>query len=290
MGNAAAHTRGMANPLTPTAEEALAEWARRVDANRDQAEAYREQPAGPDFYAPAAQSFKADPHRTDEPLLDALRELVQPGETWLDIGAGAGRYALALAVRAKELIAVDPSPGMLEALREQMADYGIANIRVVNALWPPAEPIEADVAMFSHVGYDIAAIGPFLDAMERSARRLCVAVLLARAPAAFAEPFWPVVHGVPRAPLPALPEFLALQLARGRLCEVRLFARQPMTHTHAEGPLRWLRQQLFIAEGSEKDQKLVEAVQTMVTERDGVFAMSWDDLPVGLVTWRPPHA
>ncbi|MCC7366083.1 MAG: methyltransferase domain-containing protein [Dehalococcoidia bacterium] len=246
----------MANPLTPTAEEALAEWARRVDANRDQAEAYREQPAGPDFYAPAAQSFKADPHRTDEPLLDALRVLVQPGETWLDIGAGAGRYALALAVRAKELIAVDPSPGMLQALREQMADYGIANIRVVNALWPPEEPLGADVAMFSHVSYDIAAIGPFLDAMERSARRLCVAVLL----------------------------------ARGRLCEVRLFARQPMTHTHAEGPLRWLRQQLFIAEGSEKDQKLVEAVQTMVTERDGVFAMNWDDLPVGIVTWRPPHA
>ena len=50
--------------------------------------AIREVPDGTDFYAPVTGLFRADPTRTDEPALDALRRLVRPGETWLDIGAG----------------------------------------------------------------------------------------------------------------------------------------------------------------------------------------------------------
>ena len=56
-------------------------------------------------------------------------ELVRPGETWLDIGAGAGRYALpialALAPSGGRVIAVDASPGMLDALMELQAEHGI---------------------------------------------------------------------------------------------------------------------------------------------------------------------
>ena len=38
-------------------------------------------------------------------LLDILLSLARPGETWLDIGAGAGRYALPLALHVREVIA-----------------------------------------------------------------------------------------------------------------------------------------------------------------------------------------
>ena len=57
----------------------------------------------------------------------------------------------------------------------------------------------ADVALISHVGYDVEDIGPFLDAMEGSARRLCVAVLLERPPPTPADRLWPLIHGVERA-------------------------------------------------------------------------------------------
>ena len=155
-----------------------AAWAARVRANREQVDRLREVPDGPDFYAPVSGLFRADPARTDEPALDALLALVRPGETWLDIGAGAGRYALpiaaALATSGGSVVAIDPSSGMLDALREDAAASSISNIRVVEGRWPPPDPtpFAADVALMAHVGYDIEAIGPFLRAAEAVTRRL----------------------------------------------------------------------------------------------------------------------
>jgi SAM-dependent methyltransferase len=277
----------MNDALRPTAAEALAAWAARVRGNRDQAERLREGPAGDDFYAPVASVFKADPHRTGEQELDTLRGLVRPDDTWLDIGAGGGRYALPIALRAKEVIALEPSDGMLAVLRESIAENDIHNVRLVQSRWPSENPPEADVCLISHVGYDIEDIGPFLDAMERSARRLCVAVLLAHSPAAIAEPFWPPVHGEARIPLPALPEFLALQLARGRICDVRLSERAPQTYHSHDQLGHFLRQQLFVEAGTEKDQRLQKLVESRVTQSDGRFAISNQGSALGVVTWAP---
>jgi SAM-dependent methyltransferase len=274
--------------LRPGAREALEEWARRVRANRDQVEQFREQEAGSDFYAPVAPAFRADPRRTGEQALDLLLELVQPGETWLDIGAGGGRYALPLALQAGKVVAVEPSDGMLAVLRESIVEHGVANIEVVQARWPMPEAPAADVALIAHVGYDVEEMGPFLDAMEASARRLCVAVLLAEAPAAVASPFWPPVHGVERVPLPALREFLVLQLARGRLCEVRLGERQPGSYAAPDEALGFLRQQLWVQPASAKDRKLQDAIASLMHEREGRYAVSWEPTPLGVVSWAPP--
>ncbi|MGE5500513.1 MAG: class I SAM-dependent methyltransferase [Ignavibacteriales bacterium] len=275
--------------MRPTAEEALAEWARRVRENREQAERVREGQPGPDFYAPLATIFRADPRRQDDPVLEILRGLVQRTDTVLDIGAGGGRYALPLALKCQEVIAVEPSEAMRTVLRESMSEFSVPNVRVVDARWPAeAGEIKADIALIAHVGYDIEEIGPFLEAMERSARRLCVAVLQGQSPAAVAEPFWREIIGEERIPLPALPEFIALQMARGRLCEVQLSAREPVSHPHPEVPVAWLRTQLFTMPGSERDRRIEEAAKRLLTERNGRWAVTWDAQPVGVVTWEPP--
>ena len=283
----------MTNPtpkLIPSEEEALDAWARQVRANRDQAEAYRQGTESADFYAPVAGGFSADPRRTDEPLLNVLLDMVGPAETWLDIGAGGGRYTLPIALRAKAAIAVDPSPGMLGVMRESMRQHGVDNVSIVEGRWPAVGPLDADVSFISHVGYDIEDIGPFLDAMERSARKLCVAVLLAKSPAAVAEPFWPVVHGVARSPLPALPEFVALQLARGRLCEVSLFERTPTAYPDRAAAERFLRQQLFIPAGGEADRRLQTALDAVPVGTDGALTLGSAAVPVGLVSWHPGNS
>src|SRR5436305_2593495 len=103
---------GVSDALRPTAEEALRAWGARVRANREQVEHFRE--ASPaDFYAPIASMFRADPRRQDEPALQALRQLARPDDTVLDIGAGGGRYALPLALATREVVAIEPSEGML---------------------------------------------------------------------------------------------------------------------------------------------------------------------------------
>lgn len=270
--------------LIPSSGEALGAWAERVRANRDQAERVREGVEGSDFYAPVAQVFRVDPRRTDEPALDHLLSLALPGETWLDIGAGGGRYALPLALKVGEVIALDPSPSMLDQLREGMGEHGIDNIMVLESRWPTPDAPSADVALIAHVGYDIEEIGPFLYGMEASARRLCVAVMLGQSPAAAAAPFFQEIHGERRELLPALPEFLALLLARGRLFEVWLGERGPTTYRDRDMVLTFLRQQLFLQPESEKDRRLQELVASL-PEVDGELAIGTGPVPLGIVSW-----
>jgi len=277
----------MSDVLRPEAAGALEAWRRRVSANREQAERLREGTPPRDFYAAVAPDFRANPRRTNEPALDVLRSLAHPGETWIDVGAGGGRYALPLALLAKSVIAVEPSEGMRNVLQAGMVEHGIANIEIVPSRFPMRGAPTADVALMSHIGYDIEEIGPFLDAMEASARRLCVAVLVTPSPPHPAEALWPPIHGEARVSLPALTEFLVLLLARGRLFELSTLAREPLAHTQPDGPLRWLYQQLFVAPDTEKGRRLAALAREAITARGGRWALSWNPVSLGIVTWRP---
>jgi len=271
--------------LRPTAEDALRAWSARVRANRDQVLHFQE--ASPaDFYAPVAGMFRADPRRQDEPTLQVLRGLVEPADTVLDIGAGGGRYALPLALACREVIAIEPSDGMRRVLSAGMVEFGINNIQLVESRWP-CGGIEGDVALIAHLGYDVEDIGTFLDAMEQSARRLCVAVLLSQPPPTEADRLWPEVHGVERAALPSLPEFLTLLLARRKLFEVRLVERSPQSYAEPEQAVAFLRQQLWTAPGSAKDEVLGRVARERLQVRGDRYALSWEPVQVGVVTWKP---
>jgi len=291
------------NPDVDTpADLALLEWARRVQANRSQVDRLREVPDG-DFYAATSSLFVADPRRSDadDPALAQLRGLARPGETWLDIGAGAGRYALPLALIVRGVIAVDPSPTMVAGLRTGMAEHEIDNVRVVEGRWPlpgalpPAHPtdvagpIAADVALIAHVGYDIEAIGPFLDAMEAAAGRLCVAVMTDRTPASLAEEYWPIVHGEARVPLPAMPACVDLLRARGRRPAVRVVDRMERFFGSADEALASLRRQTWVAPDGPKDRRLQAALHDrLVSRSDGSVGLTGaPNLEVSLATWRP---
>lgn len=272
-----------------------AAWADRVRANAEQVDRFREVPDGTDFYAPVSGLFRADPRRTDEPALDALLRLVRPGETWIDIGAGAGRYALpialALAPSGGRVIALDASSGMLDALLELQAEHGVADIEVVETRWPPADGdlgrFAADVALIAHVGYDIEAIGPFVEAMESVAGRLCVAVLMERQPSSIADVCWPPVHGESRVALPALPEFVELLRARGREPSIERLERAPRRFESREQLEGFLRRQLWLEEGSAADRRFRAALDDVVVrDPDGrVGLRDQHPLPIGIVTW-----
>ena len=163
------------NPDVDTpADLAIVAWGAQVKANRDQVDRIREVADG-DFYASTTGLFRADPRRSDaeDATLAALRD------TRRGRGHVAGHRRRCRSVRhaarprgrpAGEVIAVETSSSMLGALRDDMAEFGIANIRIVEGRWPLGKgsfPVPAaDVSLIAHVGYDIEAIGPFLDAME----------------------------------------------------------------------------------------------------------------------------
>ncbi|HSO28300.1 MAG TPA: NTP transferase domain-containing protein [Candidatus Sulfomarinibacteraceae bacterium] len=275
-------------------------WAARVRANAAQVETIREVPDGHDFYAPVRRTFVADPARADDPVLEDLLARARADETWLDIGSGAGRYALPLARRVRRVIAVDPSPGMLEALRAGMAAHGIGNVQVHEGTWPPDASLRAalgtfpvaDVAMIAHVSYDIEAIVPFVEAMESAARRECVAVLMERNPASAAGPFWPPVHGLERVPLPGLGEFTELLAARGVNPEVMRLATARRRWTDRDELVSFLRRQLWTAPGSAADERLMAAVDRLATtDDDGRLVVSGlPPVAIGIVAWKPAES
>jgi SAM-dependent methyltransferase len=280
--------RPAADALRPAAEAALSAWAARVRADREQVERCREIADPSDFYAPLAQRFAQDPGRTDDSTLEVLRSRVTPGETWLDIGAGGGRYALPLARQGARVIAVDPSPAMLGVLREGMERHAIRDIEIVEGRWPDvADRLpRAQVALMAHVGYDIEAIGPFLDAAEQRASR-CVAVMAEGAMTTAASLLWEPMHGEPRVPLPALPELISLLLARDRLPTVALVERIPPTTETLDELLESTRRQLWVRPGSARDERLSGLVRQLASEREAGWSLDWRPTRIGIVSWEP---
>lgn len=278
--------------MTPdgSANALEAAWSERVRANYEQAERLRETET-PDFYAPVTNLFVADPRRTGEPALDALVRMSDPTETWLDIGAGAGRYALPLALHVREVVAVEPSGGMRRALRAGIAEHGISNVRVIAGSWPDAVgelgPLPAvDVSLIAHVSYDIEAIGAFLDAMERASRVRCVALLTDSSPASVADRFWPLVHDEARISLPALPDLVELLRARGRDPQVEMVERSSRTFDSVDALTAFLRRQLFITEGSAKDVHFRALLPDHIAQRDGGWTLA--ERPtgaLGIASW-----
>jgi SAM-dependent methyltransferase len=272
---------------------AEAAWGARVRAHHEQTARLRETSEGGDFYAPVSRLFIADPRRTGDEVLDHLLPLALPGDVWLDVGAGAGRYALPLALRVRDVIALDPSPGMLAALRDEATAHGIGNVRTVEARWPvdpDAGPSpSADAALIANLGYDVEAIGPFVDALESAAGRLCVAILADRQPSTPAHAFWPPVHGEERAALPAFDDFLALLRARGRSPRATRVARPSRGFPSRDEVVRWLRNQLFLEAGSAKDRILAsELERRLVEHEDGTVGLtSQEPMSTGIAWWQP---
>ncbi len=276
------------NPLRPSLDSVLEAWRDAVEADKRQVESLPDRPNPGDFYAPVAEQFRADPRRLGEPALEHLRSLVRPDESWLDLGAGGGRFTLPLALLARQVYAVEPSAGMRRVLGSAADAAGIANIEVFDERWPgPSRCPVADCGLISQVGYDITDIGPFLDQFEAHVSRMCVAMLFENAPVGDFALLWRPVHGEDRALLPGLREMVTLLFARGRLPEIRLFSsRRPafesLAALHAAA-----RRPLWVREGSEQDARLGKAVASMAVETEAGYTL-WDKpRALGVINWQP---
>lgn len=275
----------VSDPLRPTAVEAAHAWGARVRAGREQIARLREAEEPTDFYGPMASRFGQDPRRRGDAALEVLRSMAAAGQTWLDIGAGGGRYTLPLALEVARVHAVEPSPSMVRVLRQGLLEYGIDNVDVDAREWPMAsESPTADVALMAHVGYDIEGFGRFLDAAEQAAER-CVVVMRAAGAGRASHALWPEIHGEPRVAYPMLPELLVLLVARDVTPAVTLVERGSWGYDSREQLLQATRRMLWLRHGSEKDRRLTRLVAERAVERDGAWEVDWSPLQDGVVTW-----
>ena len=157
-------------------------WRDRIEAHNEQTVRTRGDVVYEDMWSTLAQRFKDDPRRTDDPVVNLLSSWLAPESTVLDVGGGAGRYALPLALRSKHVTVVDPSPSMLDALRESAADAGIENVSGVQSSWEDAKVDPHDLVLCANVVYGVAEIEPFVRSLAKAARdRVAIVLVYGRA-------------------------------------------------------------------------------------------------------------
>jgi SAM-dependent methyltransferase len=147
-------------------------YAARIDAVRAQrARLHGAQPPDDPWAGLVARRFRADPHRPLDANLAVLASHIRPEDVFLDVGGGAGRVALPLALRCREVITVDASPGMGAEFTAAASEAGISNARFVHANWLEAESFQGDVTLTANVTYFVREIVPFITKLASAARR-----------------------------------------------------------------------------------------------------------------------
>jgi SAM-dependent methyltransferase len=184
-------------------------YAARIDAIRAQrARLHGALPASDPWGGLVARRFRADPHRPLDANLAVLASYTRPEDVLLDVGGGAGRVALPLALRCREVITVDASPGMGAEFAAAVTEAGITNARFVHANWLEAEGLQGDVALTANVTYFVRDIVPFITKLATAARRRVLITVWSVANPNQSAPLFHLVYGEEPIAVPGYRELL----------------------------------------------------------------------------------
>ena len=203
-------------------------YAARIDAvSAQRLRIHGPQPPDDRFGGPVAQRFRHDPHRSLDANLQVVASYVRPDDVFIDVGGGAGRVGLPLALRCRQVINVDASPGMLAEFEACVAEAGITNARSVLADWLAAADISGDVSLASSVTYFVRDIVPFIEKMAVAARRRVLITLWSVPTANQDAKLFRLVYGEELAPVPGHRELLLVLWEMGILPDVRVLPDSP---------------------------------------------------------------
>jgi len=166
--------------------------------------------------------FRFDPHRTLTPNLEAIAQYLQPSDVFVDVGGGAGRVGLPLALRCREVINVEPSPAMRAEFTASAAEAGVENARLVPDNWQGAEDVTGDVVFAADVVYFIRDIEAFILKMHAAARRRVIISLWSVPPPSRDSHLFRLVYGEEQAPCAGPVELLGALWELGILPDVQV--------------------------------------------------------------------
>ena len=228
------------------------DYAARVDAVHAQRTRIQGEQVDGDSWGDQANRFALDPRRVVDQNLEAVASYIQPSDVVIDVGGGAGRLSLPLALRCRQVINAEPSPGMGDQFTRLAAESGIFNATWRQTEWDNAEDIQGDVVITADVTYFVREIVPFVQKLVATASRRVIIMVWSIPPPNRGSRLFRLIHGEEQEPYPGHRELLPALWEMGLLPDIRVLPSPPWWDVQyyqsrsealesALGPHQWIR-------------------------------------------------
>lgn len=243
-----------------------------------------------DYWSRRASAFhKAtkDTARRD-PIFRRLRRAVSADSTVIDVGAGTGRFTLALAPLVRRVVAVEPSEGMRGLLEAQARRRKLSNVEVIGAEWEAAPgDLQGDVVLCAHVLYQILDIAGFLAKLDAATLGTCFVYMRADHPDRVSSPLWEHFHGEPRRLSPTYIAALDVLFEMGILADVEVVGHRPnWLWDSIDHAVDEFLDMLILPDTPDTRAELAGLLRGFLISRDGALSLPIDNLPSAIMSWR----
>ena len=258
-------------------ETAVERWESMLKARAQQMDAAyaRLGRTSADFWDRRAKRFHSTTKEAalHDPLLRRLQSVITSQTSVLDIGAGTGRFALALAPAAQQVIAVEPNGAMLGYLLHDASEQGLSNITTIQANWQDTpKNLSADVVICSHVLYPIVDIEPFLAKLYQATQRACYIYMRATSIDALTAHLWRHFHGDERCLPPGYIHALDVLYEMGLYASVEIVKLPVMlNYPSLAVAVEEVSEQLILPDEEKTRAELRQLLEVWLVERDGML-------------------
>lgn len=208
-----------------------------------------------------------------DPLLHRLQDVITAQTDVLDVGAGTGRFSLALAPSARHITAVEPNAAMLGYLRHDADGQGLTNITTIQSTWQDApETLSADIVICSHVLYPIVDIEPFLAKLTKATGHMCYIYMRATSIDALTGHLWKHFHGDGRCLPPGYIHALDVLYEMGIYTDVEV-VKLPVILSYAslDVAVEEVSEQLILPDNNATRKELRQLLEDWLVERNGML-------------------
>ncbi len=202
-------------------------YAAHLDAVQSQNSRIYGPSSGRDSWGAAARQFRFDPRRELDRNMLVIASYVQPDDIVADVGGGAGRVGLPLALQCKEVLNIEPSPGMGAEFETLVREANISNGRLIPSSFAEVQELTSDIVITADVTYFVRDIVAFIRKLEATASRRVMITIWSEPPPNRSGDFFALVYGEKQAVLPGLSQLMPVLSDMGIYPDVHVMPANP---------------------------------------------------------------